>query len=191
MDNLGLVTPIAELGLRVDGGDAETGAGLELGAGLRYARGPVSIEGQFRGLVAHMASGYEEWGASGAVRVNPSEFGRGLTFSLAPVWGNAGSQAERLWRARDASGLEPEGEFEANARLEAEVGYGFGISNTRGLVTPYTGLSLAEEAGKTVRAGARWNLAPGAVMGLEGNRQDGAYGEAGTNAVEFRTELRW
>ena len=191
MEGGGMFTPTAELGLRVDGGDAETGAGLELGAGLRYARGPLSIEGQLRGLVAHEESGYEEWGASGTVRVSPRESGRGLTFTIAPVWGNAGSQAERLWGARDAREFEPGSEFEAKAGLEAELGYGFGVPGARGVMTPYTGLSLGEDAGRTIRAGARWQLAPGAVMGLEGTRQAGTDGARGTSAVEFRTEVRW
>ena len=186
----GTFVPSGEVGLRLDGGDAETGTGLEVGAGMRYARGPLTIEGQVRALVAHEESGYEEWGASGSVRVNPSQSGRGLTFAIAPVWGSAGSQAERLWGARDARELGQEAEFEATARLEAELGYGMSLPQTRGVVTPYTGLSLGEGA-RTYRAGTRWNLAPGAVLGLEATRQGGANGTAGTNAIEFRTELRW
>ena len=147
MEGGGLFTPTAEIGLRVDGGDAETGAGLELGAGLRYARGPLSLEGQFRRLVAHEESGYEKWVASGSIRVNPSQSGRGLTLSLTPVWGSAGSQAERLWGARDAREFEPGGEFDPRMSLEAELGYGFGVPGALGVMTPYTGLSLAEEAG--------------------------------------------
>ena len=50
-------TPSAEIGLRHDGGDAETGTGVEVGAGLRYSAGPITIEGQVRTLVAHEASG--------------------------------------------------------------------------------------------------------------------------------------
>ena len=191
MEGGGTFVPSAEIGLRIDGGDAETGTGLELGAGVRYARGPLSIEGQFRGLVAHEESGYEEWGASGAIRVSPSASGRGLTFSIAPVWGNAGSQADRLFGARDARELEPGAEFEATGRLETELGYGIGVPGTRGVVTPYTGLSLIEGGGRTVRAGTRWDLAPGAVMGLERTWQAGADGAQGTNAIEFRTEVRW
>ena len=186
----GTFVPSGEVGLRVDGGDAETGTGLEVGAGMRYARGPMTIEGQVRALVAHEASGYEEWGASGAIRVNPSQSGRGLTFAIAPVWGSAGSQAERLWGARDARELGQEAEFEATARLEAELGYGMSVPRTPGVVTLYTGLSLGEGA-RTYRAGTRWNLAPGAVLGLEATRQGGANGAAGTNAIELRTELRW
>ena len=56
------------------------------------------------------------------IRVAPSASGRGLTASLAPVWGSAGSQTERLWGAGNASQLEVEQEFEATARFEAELG---------------------------------------------------------------------
>ena len=55
-------TPSAEVGLRHDGGDAETGTGVEIGAGLRYSAGPITIEGQVRTLIAHEESGYKEWG---------------------------------------------------------------------------------------------------------------------------------
>ena len=182
--------PSAELGLRVDDGDAETGAGIEMGVGARYARGALSIEGQFRALVAHEASGYEEWGASGALRVNPSASGRGLSLSITPVWGKAGSRTEGLWSARDARDLEPGGEFEARGRIETELGYGIGVPGSRGVVTPYTGLSFGEGE-RSVRAGTRWSLGEGAVMGLEGTRHQGSEGEPGSSAIEFRTEVRW
>ena len=38
------LTPKGEIGLRYDGGDAETGTGVEIRAGIRYARGTVSVE---------------------------------------------------------------------------------------------------------------------------------------------------
>ena len=44
----------------------------------------------------------------------------------------------------DAAGLASGGEFEAERRLEAQLGYGFGAFGERGLVTPYAGLGLAE-----------------------------------------------
>ena len=191
MEGGGTFVPSGEVGVRIDGGDAETGTGLEIGAGMRYARGPITIEGQVRALVAHEASGYQEWGASGAIRVNPSESGRGLTFAIAPVWGSAGSASERLWSARNTGELGVEEEFEATGRIETQLGYGIGMPGTRGVVTPYAGLSLSEGSSRTVRAGTKWSLAPGAVLGLEATRQGGANGTAGTNAITFRSELRW
>ena len=59
----GAFTPSLEVGLRHDGGDAETGFGLEAGAGFAYTSGALTVEGRIRTLVAHEESGYREWGA--------------------------------------------------------------------------------------------------------------------------------
>ena len=58
----GRFTPTGQVGVRHDGGDAETGMGLEAGAGMRYTRGALTIEGQVRTLVAHEASGVPRMG---------------------------------------------------------------------------------------------------------------------------------
>ena len=123
-DNGATFTPSAEVGLRQDGGDAETGAGVEVGAGVRYTAGSLSVEGRVRTLVAHEDSGYEEWGASGAIRVTPGASGRGLTLSIAPEWGHTGSARERLWSARDARELEGNPEIEPGGRLVMDAGLG-------------------------------------------------------------------
>ena len=125
-------TPIAEIGLRHDGGDAETGTGVEIGAGLRYTAGPLTIEGQVRSLVTHEDNDYEEWGMSGAIRVTPNK-GRGLTLSIAPAWGRTGSAADRLWSAHDARALGADSEFEADSQIAIAIdgnrgGYGFGMA---------------------------------------------------------------
>ena len=49
----GAFTPSLELGLRHDGGDAETRTGVELGAGVRYAGAGVTVEGSVRTLLTH------------------------------------------------------------------------------------------------------------------------------------------
>ena len=184
------LVPHAEIGVRVDGGDAETGAGIELGAGATYQAGAFSLEGRVRTLVAHEDSENREWGASGAVRISPSASGRGLTLSVAPSWGNAGSEAERLWGAGDATELGRGGAFEAERRLEAEIGYGLGVPRARGVVTPYTGLSLGEGGSRTWRIGARWQLGPQATFGLKVVRDEHPE-DAGANEVMIRGEVRW
>ena len=153
------------------GGDAETGTGLEVGAGLRYVAGPLTVEGQVRTLVTHEESGYEEWGASGAIRITPSPSGQGLMLSIAPAWGRTESATERLWSARDATALGAESEFEADRRLAVDAGYGVGLAHGRGVLTPYAGLTLGEAGARTVRTGARWQLGTDAVLGLETTRQ--------------------
>ena len=182
----GTFTPTGELGVRYDEGDAETGAGLEVGAGLRYGAGPLAVEGRVRGLVAHADSGYREWGASARVTVQPDRSGWGLSLSVAPVWGDPASGAGRLWSARDARELDPSRAFDAEARLDAEMGYGFAVPHGRGLVTPYAGLTLADEGAGTYRAGARWDFAPGAALGIEGTRS-----ADDSHSIELRVRLAW
>ena len=63
----GVLTPTVEAGLRYDTGDAETGAGLEVGGGLGYAARRLSVTVNARGLLAHQDTAYEEWGVSGAL----------------------------------------------------------------------------------------------------------------------------
>ena len=102
----GSLIPTLGVGLRHDGGDAETGSGLEVGGRLRYTSAwGLSIEASVRGLLAHEASDYQEWGASGALRFDPGNQGRGLTASIVPTWGSAASGVSRLWGQPDASGL--------------------------------------------------------------------------------------
>ena len=183
-------TPSAELGLRHDGGDAETGTGIEAGAGLRYSAGALTVEGRVRALVAHEATGYKEWGASGAIRVTPSASGRGLTLSIAPQWGRTASATGQLWSVRDAAELERDSEFEATGSLAMDAGYGFGLGSRRGVLTPYAGMTLGDGDSRTVRSGARWQLNPDAVFGLEASQQSsGAEGPA--NEVTLRAAIRF
>ena len=183
-------TPSAEVGLRHDGGDAETGTGLEVGAGLRYTVGAVTIEAEARTLLAHEASGYKEWGMSGAIRVTPDASGRGLTLSIAPVWGRTGSAAERLWSAHDARALGADSEFEADSRLAIDAGYGFGLPGNRGVLTPYAGMTLGDAGHRAMRTGTRWQVSPDATFGLEATRQASDAGEA-DNRLMLRAALRF
>ena len=189
-----VLTPALELGLRHDGGDAETGTGVEVGGRIRYSDtgSGLTVEANARTLVAHEDSGYREWGAGGSVRLDPGASGRGLSLSLSPVWGTPSSGVERLWSARDAAGLVRDEEFEAERRLKGEIGYGLGAFGGHGLVTPYAGLSLAAGGGRAWRLGARWNVAPDVTFGLEGTRREsGNDDEPPQHGLMLRGVLRW
>ena len=185
------LTPSIEAGVRRDAGDAEEGTGFELGAGLAYQGAGITIKGKVRTLVAHDDSAYEEWGASASVRVDPAADGRGMSLSLTPTWGNAASEAEQLWSARDAGGLVRNDDFEAESRLETELGYGLGAPRGRGVITPYTGLTLADAGSRTWRGGARWKVSGAASLSLEGTREERGRDEASTNALMLRASLRF
>ena len=188
----GTLTPSLEAGLRHDGGDAETGAGVELGAGLGWTdpASGVTMEARGRWLAAHEASGYEEWGASGSVRIDPGASGRGLSLTLAPTVGNASSGTGTLWSAADARGIAPGTEFEAARRFDAELGYGLAGPFRLGTATPYAGLGLADGGARAWRAGVRWRLAPEVSLDLEGTRSESA-GNAPEQGVMLRGAVRW
>ena len=187
----GTLTPRLELGVRHDAGDAERGTGLELGGTVRYSSGRLSVEGAARALLAHEDTDYREWGASGAIRIDPGAGGRGLSFSVAPAWGNASSGAERMWSARDAAGLAPGDDFEAASRLEAELGYGLRAPRGLGAITPYTGLTLGDGARRTWRAGARWKLSEAMSLHLEGTREEQGAAAAPADALTLRASVRF
>ena len=187
----GTLTPSIEAGIRRDAGDAEEGTGFEVGAGLSYQGAGISIEGKVRTLIVHDDSAYEEWGASGSVRIDPGTSGRGLSLSITPTWGNAASEAEQLWSARDAGGLVRNENFEAESRLNAEVGYGVGAPQGLGVITPYTALTLSDGNSRTWRAGARWKVSDATSLSLEGAREERGGDEAPSDAVMLRLSARF
>ena len=150
----------------------------------------MTIEAQARTLLAHEASGYEEWGMSGAIRVTPNPSGRGLTLAIAPAWGRTGSTADRLWSAHDARELGADSEFEADSRIAIDAGYGFALPGNRGVLTPYAGLTLGDAGNRTVRTGTRWQVSPDATFGVEATRQT-SDGGAGDNQMMLRIGVRF
>ena len=187
------LTPTLEVGLRHDGGDAETGAGIEAGGGVRYADPALGLTAQAkaRTLIAHEDSDYREWGASGSVRIDPGASGRGLSLTLAPAWGAASGGTERLWSLRDARAFAANDAFDPAGRLDAEAGYGLGAFGGRGLMTPYAGLALSETGGRAWRTGVRWTLGPGVAFGVEGTRGEPANDDPPEHGLAFRATLRW
>ena len=157
LTNGGTLTPALELGVRQDGGDAETGTGMEAGARISFKRQGLAVEGAVRTLLSHEDEKYGEWGASASIRLEPGKDGRGLSFSVAPSWGATGSAAERLWGLDDTRGLAPDGEFEAGRRIDARVGYGLPVFGGRFTGTPEFGLGVSD-GNREYRIG--WRLSP-------------------------------
>ena len=175
--------------MRHDGGDAETGLAVELDAGVQHQDKGVTIKGKVRTLVDDDA--YEEWGASGALRIDPGVSGRGLALTVAPSWENAASATEQLWSARDAGALVPGGEFEAENRLETELGYGLRAPAGLGVVTPYTGLTMGDSGRRTLRFGARWSLTPETTLSLEATREERGGEATPSDALLLRASIRF
>ena len=162
-------------------GDAETGLGAELGAGLDFAdaSGRLSAELSARGLLAHEESGYDEWGVGGSILLQPEAADRGLSLRLGSSFGPTAGGTEELWNRPDLAGLAPEQSSAApGRRLETELGYGLNGPGGRGTLTPYLGYERDDAA-------ARWRLGTRLEVGEELQiRLEGVRGEAHTLGVQ-------
>ena len=187
------LAPSVQLGLRHDGGDAETGTGLEFGAGLGYADPSRGLDLALRvhGLAVHAEDDYGEWGVSGQFRLAPGAAGRGWSASLTPSYGVDPGGTERLWALPDASRLAADGEAVPSSRLDAELGYGIGLLGGGFTGTPHVGFGLADTA-REVRMG--WRLSPASGGGFEVNldaaRRDNV-GDAPEHRIGVGATARW
>ena len=186
----GVLTPTMAAGLRYDGGDAETGAGLEIDGGLDYAFGRLTLQMNARMLAAHQDSAYEEWGFSGTLAWKPRTDGRGLGLSLGSVWGAAQSGIDSLWSNRTMQGLGGRGPADANQRYRAEVRYGLEGRSGRSLWAPFAGAEYSPAGNQSLRFGLKFNAGEKSETSLEFGRRQNAYGIA-EDAVMLRGELRW
>ena len=141
-----MLRPQVRAGMRYDGGDTESGLGMEAGGGLAFVdpnRG-LTIRVHGRTLLTHEQSGYEEWGLGGSVDFNPGGEGRGLSVGLRPAWGSTASGVARLW-AQGAAGMTAN--TYGGRGLNAEVGYGFGAGEGEAVFMPYARLAMSEQPG--------------------------------------------
>ena len=194
------MTPSVELGVRLDGGDAETGAGADLGGGLAFAdpRRGLAFESSARGLIAHEASGFREWGASVSFAYRPRpETDRGLALSLTQSWGASPSGGMDALLGRETfAGLaanDDGGRFEASSRLQGELGYGLAAFGGAFTGTPNIGFALSDDA-REVRLGWRLTSAvpgdPGFEVNLDATRREAANAAAEHGAM-LRAVIRW
>ncbi len=146
-----VLTPSAEIGLRRDGGDAETGFGAEIGAGLAWQdpeRG-LGAELRGRGLLAHEADSFRERGLSGSFAWDPVTGDRGPRLSLTQTMGDAAQRgADTLLTRRTSTGLATgeQGGSLQDRRLEARFGYGFPAFGDRFTATPEIAVGLSDAA---------------------------------------------
>ena len=123
--------PSVEVGVRRDGGDAETGAGLDMGGGVVVSAPSVGLSAdvKVRMLLAHEAEEFRERGVSVSLSYDPTPATPfGLQARLSPSWGGqATSGAEALWGRETLSGMARGGFGAAGSRLNADIGYGMPV----------------------------------------------------------------
>ena len=202
----GTLEPRLELGLRHDGGDAETGFGLDAGAGLAWAdpRNGLRLQLSGRGLLSHESKGFREQGFAGSFSWQPRpERGRGPKLTLTRTLGGASSGgAGALLGQRTLAGLgaNDTGDPLESRRLEVGFGYGFPVLGDRFTSTPEIGLGMSN-GHREYRLGWRLTLARSGTsaleLALEASRREAANdngsgpGAEPEHALGLRLTARW
>ncbi len=169
--------PSFEVGLRRDGGDAETGVGADVAASL-IASDPLtglSVDVRVRTLLVHQDEGFRERGVSVSFSYDPTpQTPLGLTARVAPSWGGqAMSGADALWGRDTMEGLGAAGPGSGD-RIDAELGYALPVGS-RLVGTPRFGVTTSEY-GRGYRLGYSLAVVQGGAMsfqfGLDAQRRE-------------------
>ena len=147
------ITPFGQLNLRSDGGDGDTGSGLEFTGGVKLNHGVYSLELMGRTFESRDQHSYSESGFSMVASVNPSIDGTGFTATISPRWGTSTSFNDAIWGelSRIDLGSGPvrhshKHSTDAQLQLDTQVGYGFLVADERFLLTPFV-LHAKQESG--------------------------------------------
>ena len=190
------LTPRVEVGLRHDGGDAETGAGMDVGGGLAVSDPStgVAADVRVRRLVAHQAEGFREWGLAASLSYDPApSTPLGFVARVAPSWGGeATGGAEALWGRETMAGL-TQGSFASGDRLDAEVGYGLPMGSQ--LVGTSQFAVGTSGHGRDYRLGYSLGLPGGEGMafklGVHAHRREVPLAGGADNGFVVRATLGW
>ena len=188
--------PSVEVGLRHDGGDAETGAGMDVGAGVVVsdAATGLAVDVRVRTLLVHQDEDFSERGVSLSLSYNPTpSTPLGFVAKVAPSWGGqAMSGAEALWGRETMAGMAHGGVAQGN-RLDGEVGYGLPVGS-RFVGTPRVGFSTSEY-GQDYRVGYGLGVLDRESMnfelGVEAQRRNSPTLGGASNGMLGRATLGW
>ena len=181
------LTPTVASGLRYDGGDAETGAGAELGAGLGLTLRGFTLQLNGRGLLAHATAAYAAWGVSGTARYDATADGRGLSLDMGSSWGVPHSGVPTLWDGKP--GARAVQSANTAQRVSANVRYGIERQRSQILWTPYLGADTFNGR-HGLRVGLNLSSSLRYEVGFELTRQLTVF-DAPTHAIELRGIFRW
>ena len=192
----GRFAPRLEAGLRHDGGDAETGFGLDLGGGFSWsdAGSGFTAEVSGRQLLTHESRSFRNRSFSGSLNWDPSlgtELGPKVSLSHT-VGEPAPNGVEALRRAETALGpiaANDGGDRKRRRRLDLNLGYGLEMLDGRYTSVPELGFRLSETGRETVvgwraEEARRTGLVFG--LGVKGTRTESS---ASGNGPEHRLDL--
>ena len=188
----GSLTPKIEVGARHDGGDAETGLGVELGGGVAWANpsAGLSLDIEGRTLLAHGDGDLTDRGVSASIAFDPDPVTeRGLSLSLRQDFGSRSAGGlDALFAPDPLSGRSGGG----TSRWAAEAAYGLPAFGDRFTVSPHVGLGLSDAA-RDYTLG--WRLTPGKnapafSFGVKATLRE-SDAAAPEHAAGFEVRARW
>ena len=186
----GIFSPTLEAGFRHDAGDAEEGTGFELGGGLAWSAGPLTLQFNGRGLLAHKDAAYREWGYSAAVQYQPGANGRGLSLDLSSARGTDYGSTMRMGSMPDVEGLVRAQRGAAGRSIRFSLGYGLESTARRMLWHPFVGVETFANKGRALRLGLNVNAGERLEAGLELGRKISGF-ELPLDTIQLRGTTRW
>ena len=195
LEDGGSLVPKLEVGARHDGGDAETGFGIEVGGGIAWSDPGMGLilDVSGRTLIAHGNDDLKDRGFSAALAWDPvPATQRGPSFSLRQdLGGQASGGLDALFQP---AALEDRTGSEATSRWAVEAAWGFAAFGGRFTGSPHVGLGLSTDA-RDYSLG--WRLAPEAgfgtpevTFGVRATRRESDTAQA-EHVVGFEAVARW
>ena len=181
LEDGGSLVPKLELGARHDGGDAETGFGVELGGGIAWSDPGMglSLDLSGRTLLAHGDDDLKDRGFSAALAYDPApETKRGASLSLRQDFGGKATGGLDALFAPET--LDDRTGSEAASRWALEAAYGLPVLGGRWTGSPHAGFGLSTGA-RDYSVG--WRLTPEAAnapdlsFGVRATRRESDYAE--------------
>ena len=183
------LTPFGELSGRFDGGDGQTGGGLEVAGGVRYKCSRSRLQVEARGRLLALNSAYQERGGSIIATIGPGSNGLGLSMSLAPRWGAADRGAQALWRD-DALQTGRFGLSSDDWSMDALVGYSMRVRPLQGVLTPFAEFGPVSADRSLMRLGFRLGGFSGTAFEMVDLNLSGGRAVRDQQSAEHRIDVR-
>ncbi len=191
------LTPKLEIGARHDGGDAETGFGVELGGGVVWVDPALGLSLDLTGrtLLTHEDQDFADQGVAAAFSFDPAPATpRGPSLTLRQDWGGRAQGGLEALFAPDPLTTRPGGAQPSRWALEAA--YGVPVFGGRFTGSPQVGLGFAGTA-RTYTVG--WRLTPEAAsasttsalsFGFQAGRRESAMAQP-EHTVGIEVQATW
>ena len=150
------IEPFGSASVRQDGGDGETGTGVEVSGGFRMNLKWFNLETRGRMFASEGSEDYRDEGFSATATLNPEADGSGLMVTLAPRWGGSSGNTGAIWSEHGVLNQKLIKYGSSGDALEARIAYGKRILHEQFMVTPFLDVDASDDV-RQQRFGVRVN----------------------------------